>query len=240
MEVGFHVVRERSVIWVSGAVSDNRPHTHHALQVTWAAPGAGDARLELGAASIAGPCVAVDGGVEHALELPRGLIALIDAESPLAQGIRARFPRGEGFAALEGAAWSGRREDAGRLLAEVGGAVEGAPLDARVRAVLQWLDTMEEAGAWDEVSLEGALRQAHLSASRFRHLFTAGVGTPWRTYLVWRRALVAMTLAADGATLTEAAHAAGYADSAHLSRQFVSLFGVTPAAVVRNSHFVQS
>ncbi|MDP1564902.1 MAG: hypothetical protein Q8L91_01400, partial [Polaromonas sp.] len=33
---------------------------------------------------------------------------------------------------------------------------------------------------------------------------------------------------ADGANLTQAAHFSGFADSAHLSRTFVSAFGITP------------
>ena len=112
--------------------------------------------------------------------------------------------------------------------------------DARISAVLDWLDVLEQRGDWGAVSLEGALALAHLSRSRFLHLFSAEVGSPWRTYLVWRRALVAMTLALGGASLTKAAHAAGYADSAHLSRQFVALFGIAPSAFLKRSHFVQS
>lgn len=63
-------------------------------------------------------------------------------------------------------------------------------LDERVVRVLAWLDEMEQRGRWHEVTLEGALRRAHLSSDRFRHLFSEALGSPWRTYLVWRRALV--------------------------------------------------
>jgi AraC-like DNA-binding protein len=49
-----------------------------------------------------------------------------------------------------------------------------------------------------------------------------------------------MALVAKGNNLTDAAHASGYADSAHLSRQFSDLFGVTPGAFAKNSHFLQS
>ena len=36
---------------------------------------------------------------------------------------------------------------------------------------------------------------------------------------------------AHGRTLTEAAHAAGFADSAHLSRVFRRMFGIAPSDV---------
>lgn len=113
-------------------------------------------------------------------------------------------------------------------------------MDKRIEDVLAWLDRLEMESRWDEVSLQGALAQSHLSESRFLHLFSEQVGTPWRGYLVWRRALVAATIAAAGVSLTDAAHSAGYADSAHLSRQFKALFGFTPSAAMNFSQFVQS
>lgn len=225
-------------MWIEGRVLDNGMHAHHALQVSWAAP---DTMVDLRTndRSFRGRVVVVDGGVSHALSLENGLIALVDAASAVAERLRGLHLHGRGaaaFDALEG--WDGTLlEIRGSLL--LGGEAP-AVRDARVRAVLDWLDEMERGRRWTSVSLEGALAISHLSRSRFLHLFSAEVGSPWRTYLVWRRALVAMTLASQDADLTAAAHAAGYADSAHLSRQFKALFGVTPSAFVNNSHFVQS
>ncbi|RIH93508.1 AraC family transcriptional regulator [Meiothermus granaticius] len=42
-----------------------------------------------------------------------------------------------------------------------------------------------------------------------------------------------------GVSLTEAAHTAGFADSAHLSRVYRATFGLKPSPVFGNSRLVQ-
>lgn len=74
-------------------------------------------------------------------------------------------------------------------------------------------------------------RQLGLSSSRFLHRFRAHTGLPLRPYLRWRRLLVALRAVIQGASLTDAAHAAGFADSAHFSRTFRRHFGVAPSAI---------
>src|SRR3712207_8098417 len=53
---------------------------------------------------------------------------------------------------------------------------------------------------------------------RYRHLFVAEIGLPYRGYVLWLRLGRAVDVFAAGGSLTDAAHAAGFADSAHLSR----------------------
>lgn len=79
------------------------------------------------------------------------------------------------------------------------------------------------------VSLEEVAAAVHLSPSRFRHLFVAETGMPLRTYALWRRLLHVWELLMQGETLSGAAHAAGFADSAHLSRTSRTMFGVPPS-----------
>ncbi|GAB4429059.1 MAG: AraC family transcriptional regulator [Chloroflexi bacterium OHK40] len=79
----------------------------------------------------------------------------------------------------------------------------------------------------------------HLSPSWFRHLFRREVGLSVQRYLLWQRLQLAMNVSARGASLTEAAHAAGFADSAHLSRVFRATFGLPPSLIFKNSHAVQ-
>ncbi len=70
-----------------------------------------------------------------------------------------------------------------------------------------------------------------LSSGRFGHLFKDVVGVPLRRYLLWRRLLSALEHIAAGNTFTSAAHEAGFTDSAHLSRTFRQMFGLSLSAM---------
>jgi AraC-like DNA-binding protein len=81
------------------------------------------------------------------------------------------------------------------------------------------------------LTLADAAAVAHLSESRFRHLFVAETGNSFRAYLLWLRINVAIEAVMAGASWTEAAHEAGFADSAHLTRTHKRMFGIEPTAV---------
>ena len=90
--------------------------------------------------------------------------------------------------------------------------------------------------------LPGSTALAHLlelSPDRFRHLFAREVGLPYRRYRLWLRLKTAVEETRSGASLTEAAHAAGFADSAHLTRTFRQMFGIAPSSVPPMSKVVQ-
>ena len=74
--------------------------------------------------------------------------------------------------------------------------------------------------------------EAALSPSRFAHVFRAETGMPVRPYLRWLRLALALRAASEGGSLTEAAHRAGFADAAHLSRTMRRHFGVSPGSVL--------
>lgn len=83
----------------------------------------------------------------------------------------------------------------------------------------------------ERITLGDAAAAAALSASRFRHLFAVRTGCSFRAYVLWQRINVAIESAAAGASWTEAAHDAGFADSAHLARTHKRMFGIEPTAV---------
>ena len=101
------------------------------------------------------------------------------------------------------------------------------PSDPRV---LQAVDYIRQR-VGHPVSLEEVAACASLSPSRFRHLFVEQTGMPLRTYVLWRRMLHVWALIMQGETLSGAAHAAGFADSAHLSRTSRTMFGLPPSAM---------
>ncbi|MEB2648273.1 AraC family transcriptional regulator [Pseudomonas canadensis] len=84
-----------------------------------------------------------------------------------------------------------------------------------------------------KVSAQALAKAAHLSLSQLERLFAHQLGLPVRRLVLWRRLRVALQLALAGGTLTDAAHGAGFADSAHFSRTMKQLFGVTAAASLR-------
>jgi AraC-like DNA-binding protein len=49
----------------------------------------------------------------------------------------------------------------------------------------------------------------------------------------------ALTQIVCGVSLTTAAHEAGFADSAHLSRTFKRMFGMTPSDLFKNDQYIQ-
>lgn len=80
------------------------------------------------------------------------------------------------------------------------------------------------------VRLRDLAATVHLSESRLSHLFAQDLGITFRAYVRWLRLLRATEAVAQGRTLTEAAHLAGFTDSSHLTRTCRRTFGGPPTA----------
>jgi AraC-like DNA-binding protein len=74
---------------------------------------------------------------------------------------------------------------------------------------------------------------AFLSPTRFAHLFKDQVGLPFSRYMLWRKLTRAMVAIASERTIAAAAHAADFADAAHLTRTFYQMVGMAPSALMR-------
>jgi AraC-like DNA-binding protein len=109
----------------------------------------------------------------------------------------------------------------------------GAPparhLDQRITNVLDSIRARDDL----RVSLDEAAQLAFLSPSRFAHLFKDQVGLPYSRYMLWRKLTRAMVAIASERTIAAAAHAADFADAAHLTRTFYQMVGMAPSVLMR-------
>jgi AraC family transcriptional regulator len=106
--------------------------------------------------------------------------------------------------------------------------------DPRIGRVLQRIASSEDL----RISVEQAAATAFLSPSRFQHLFKQQVGLAFRRYILWRKVLRAMVAVAQEKTLAAAAHAADFADAAHLTRTFHQMFGLAPSLLMQGDLYV--
>ena len=107
--------------------------------------------------------------------------------------------------------------------------------DERISQVVEYIhEHIEQALSTDQLT-----RVSFLSESRLLHLFKEEMGLPIRNYILWYRLKMAMGQFMEGASLTEAAHRAGFADQAHFTRTCVRMLGVPPSVILKNSKFVQ-
>jgi AraC-like DNA-binding protein len=144
---------------------------------------------------------------------PRGLRAIIEEE-------RARLVDTDPLELVtSGVEWCRR---AVRLLGAAPPAARRR-VHPRVRKVLRLL-SVDQAG-----SLETLAAAVDLSPGRLMHVFTASIGIPLRPYLAWLKLQRAAGAIVAGVSLAETAHAAGFADAAHMTRTFRRMFGVTPS-----------
>ncbi len=135
--------------------------------------------------------------------------------------------------------WATNRDDADAIRAagqlvirHFAGSVERAsPVDERVTSALDYI----KAHIGRTITLAEVAAAVNLSPSRFRHLLVEQTGMGLRPYILWLRLQRAWELVAAGHNLTSAAHGAGFADSAHLTRTSRRMFGIPPIALTLES-----
>src|SRR5690606_35080642 len=188
------------------------------------------------------PAIAVNADLRHSLAARGAAIVLfIEPESRAGEIIRARFFGARDFVVMETSALT-REIDAFRtaldgdttrqrlvalgqalLVSLEGKSAKPAETDARILKVVEAVTSQLDG----QMKIEDAGRGINLSASRLRHLFAEEIGLPFKTYVLWRRMMRAVELMAEGASATDAAHGAGFADSAHFARTFKRTFGMS-------------
>ena len=220
------IVGDRWARW-RGGVGDNVAHRHLAAQAVLT-----EADIEIEDAQgrvLKGRRILVDPLVEHRLgAAPRAEVLLVESAGlgPEAwDQIAALDLDLDGAVLLESARPSLRFWR--RFL--TGGVAAGtAPDDGLARS----LRRIEQDLAAGPVRIQGAAEAAGLSAERYRHVFVAVMGLPFRRYVLWRRLTSAFAALAAGEDATRAAHGAGFADSAHMARTVRAMLGVTARQIV--------
>jgi AraC-like DNA-binding protein len=250
--------RARWYLWDGGFFALGRsfgvvpPHSHHAIQVTIALDGPVGMRGPDGTwRRHAGMAVAAD--VEHQFDGMGSTYAMIFVDPESREGRWLGRSLSEAVNELSQAkldhcvpalrsVWEDPVDapETARLVHDVvrtlcAGPPPSRPMDSRIVRALEVIRRMDTA----KLSLEDVARTVYLSPSRFAHLFSEEVGLPFRRYVLWRRLTRAMLAVGRGSTLSAAAHACGFADSAHLTRSCQQMFGSAPSMLMKPGEFYE-
>jgi AraC family transcriptional regulator len=115
-----------------------------------------------------------------------------------------------------------------RVVQALTGGIEPSVVsDQRILRAVSYINSHLDAA----LTLEDVAGEACLSPSRFRHLFVEQTGMALRPYILWRRFVRVWELLTVGNSLSMAAHAAGFADAAHLTRTSRRMFGFPPSGL---------
>lgn len=246
----------RWYVWDGGFLAIGRargvvpPHAHHAIQIVVALDGeiaacGADGRWRNGRGII----VAAD--AEHSYDSRDALAAMLFVDPESTEGVWLGSSLAEEITlvpeprVLACVAELRRFRERPMESLELGALIRhcvlslsaGAPparrIDPRVTKVLRQIQCSDDL----RMSSESAAAAAFLSPSRFAHLFKQQLGLPFRRYLLWRKLTRAMLVIGQEGTATAAAHAADFADAAHLTRTFCQMFGIPPTVMLRGQFF---
>lgn len=234
-------------LWVGRSDGRTQWHDHHAHQLALAPTGELRFRTEADGPWAVFAGALVPSHCKHQFEADALRVAhlFVEPESRAGRALTRRFgsaavaalPEDEVreaaralFAAFEAGAGPPGMQHAAKaaLQALCGAGVEpDEALDLRLVRALDYI--RRHIGR--PLSLGEVAASVALSESRFRHLFVGGTGCSFRAYLLWLRINLAIEAVMAGASWTEAAHQAGFADSAHLSRTHKRMFGIEPSSM---------
>ena len=234
-------------LWLGEGKGTTQWHEHHAHQIAVALEGCFRFRTDAVGRWTTYQAAVVPSHCMHQFEIDGATVAhlFVEPESTAGRALTARF----GSGGVSEVSLSDAR-DATELLRSVSRStsstdrmVEAAKsaiallsgatikpdreLDPRLTQAIEYI----RANIRSSISLGRVASAVALSESRFRHLFVAGTGTSFRAYLLWLRINLAIRAVMAGASWTDAAHEAGFSDSAHLTRTHKRMFGIEPTAI---------
>ena len=227
------------VVIIYGSSFDAAPHSHHAIQVIWPKSNSLCSLNENDISTL----VIVDSKVEHQLQMSEGWVILSEPKSDLGRELSVKLA-GQSFKTFSSSFSASvkpptKAEDLTELLTPLFRSLEftnqslltnkSTVKDKRIQQLLSELNQCLHGDCIKPSNWRAAevASQLALSESRFLHLFREELGIAWRPYLLWRRMMCAIQAIINNSSATDAAHLAGFSDSAHLSRTFRNSFGMS-------------
>ncbi len=227
------------IIIIYGSSLDAAPHSHHAIQVIWPKT---KSLSKLNENDISELTV-IDSKIEHQLQMSAGWILLIEPKSDLGRELTTKLA-GQSIKSFNTSFSTTTKEptqaegitkfltplfDELKLTKQLLVFNKSTVGDKRIQQLLTELEQCLDGNCikpsnWRACEVASQLA---LSESRFLHLFSEELGIAWRPYLLWRRMMCAIQAIINNSSATDAAHLAGFSDSAHLSRTFRNNFGMT-------------
>ena len=243
---GHFIFWEGGSLYIGSSVSPSEFHSHHALQVSLGLTGTVQFKTEADTDWVDYEGAVIPSDLPHTFQAPGRALAHLfcEPESVVGRKIMRRIssPEIARLDAMEARGLAGPlllayqnaapRDEmvmlARRTIAALAGDVEPArTVDPRVRVAIREIHRRLD----EPITLGDIAEAAGLSEGRFRHLFVAETGVSFRAFVLWARLNRALSLGYGGASWTDAAHAANFADSAHLTRTCRRMFGIAPTSI---------
>lgn len=245
--VGHFVSWDGGCLLIGRAIGVTPMHAHYAIQIAFGSePGIRFRSSEAEDwAEYAG--VIISSLEPHSMDasrVPNNAVMFIEPETREGRALAEIYPGGgitalahdtlAGITPVLFSAWQEQRsiqaitDAAQRLVRQLTGGVEPAVVsDERILRAIEHIKRHLDG----PLTLEEVAGEVFLSPSRFRHLFVEQTGMALRPYILWRRFVRAWEMIVGGESLSTAAHRAGFADAAHLSRTSRRMFGFPPSAL---------
>lgn len=232
-----------------GDIKDIHPHAHHFIQVSLGLQAGFN--IMIGENNFQSRAIIINKNIEHQYSGldEHQVIILIDPESQIGQQIQTKILLSKPFEFLDldfikhfspfKSESSLQIDETSFILKEFLRELVG--YEKLNRGIDSRIETIQNLIKHNDISLDSKTlaKAAFLSESRLIHLFKEEVGISIKQYILWQKLMRAIQYMMDGENLTDAAIVAGFSDSAHLSRTFKRMFGVTPSEIFKNSNSVQ-
>lgn len=234
------IVFQNSYLMVVPSFVKTESHKHPMMHIFL---GKKDCRVTVNGKDYSGRAIVVDSNVKHIVKEESGcdIIMLVDPSCDLAELLKQRY-LGKGIPAKALKSKLELRENllecsdsefvgvAKDLFESLGVKIDSSyQKDERIEQVIEKIIS----GEWLDLKIKEIADRVYLSESRLTHLFKEEAGVSLKSYIVIRKMEHAYKYVSAGGKITQAAHEAGFASSAHLSYTCKTLTGISIRDVLK-------